>query len=57
MGHEQRECRVLERAQRGATQDQFAKAAGQMGIDDPEEIFMPVGAHRIDLYQGEGQIV
>ncbi len=30
---------------------------GQGRIDDPEEIFMPVGVRRIDLYQGEVQIV
>jgi hypothetical protein len=30
---------------------------GQRGTNGPEEIFMPVGARRIDLYQGEGQIV
>jgi hypothetical protein len=29
----------------------------ERGLDDPEEIIMPVAARRIDLNQGEGRIV
>ena len=43
MDHEQRECWVLERAQRGTAQDQFAKAA------------VAVGAHNQKVRAGRGR--